>query len=48
MIWQKRETKDYNVEITNDTIDLYRFFDTTKQVEFFYDCVIETIEHIIH
>ena len=41
------ETKDYNVEVTNETIDFYRYFDATKQVEFLYDCVIETIEHII-
>ena len=41
------ETKDYNVEVTNETIDFYRYFDATKQVEFLYDCVSETIEHII-
>jgi len=41
------ETKDYNVEVTNNTIDFYRYFDATKQAEFLYDCVNETIEHII-
>ena len=41
------ETKDHNVEVTNETIDFYRYFDATKQVEFLYDCVSETIEHII-
>ncbi|MDD2636680.1 MAG: hypothetical protein PHW82_14410, partial [Bacteroidales bacterium] len=42
-----KETKDHNVEVTNDTIDFYRYFDATKQSEFLYDCVSETIEHII-
>lgn len=41
------ETNDHNVEVTNETIDFYRYFDATKQVEFLYDCVSETIEHII-
>src|SRR5699024_3742261 len=31
-------TPDGNVEILNDTIDLYRYFDATKQAEFLYDC----------
>lgn len=44
---QWKETKDHNVEVTNDTIDLYRYFDATKQAEFLYDCVSETIEEII-
>ena len=41
------ETKDHNVEVTNNTIDFYRYFDATKQSEFLYDCVNETIKHII-
>ena len=36
---------DGNVEVTNETIDLYRYFDATRQAEFLYDCVIQTIEH---
>lgn len=40
-------TTDYNVKILNDTIDLYRYYDLTKQVEFLYECVEETIEQII-
>ncbi len=44
---QWKETKDNNIEVTNDTIDFYRYFDATKQSEFLYDCVSETIEHII-
>ncbi|MCB0803698.1 MAG: Fic family protein [Flavobacteriales bacterium] len=40
-------TADHNVKILNETIDLYRYFDLTKQVEFLYECVEETIEKII-
>jgi hypothetical protein len=44
---QWKETQDHNVEVLNDTIDLYRYFDATKQAEFLYDCVQDTIERII-
>jgi Fic family protein len=40
-------TANHNVRILNDTIDLYRYYDLTKQVEFLYECVEETIERII-
>ena len=40
-------TTDHNVKILNDTIDLYRYYDLTAQVEFLYECVEETIEQII-
>jgi len=40
-------TADHNVKILNDTIDLYRYYDLTKQVAFLYKCVEETIEKII-
>ena len=40
-----RPTADGNVEVLNETIDLYRYFDATRQAEFLYDCVIQTIEH---
>ena len=36
-------TPDGNVEILNETIDLYRYFDATKQAEFLYECVEETV-----
>ncbi|PAU94982.1 cell filamentation protein Fic [Aliifodinibius salipaludis] len=36
-------TSDGNVEVLNDTIDLYRYFDATKQAEFLYECVEETV-----
>ncbi len=42
-----KETKDHNIEVLNDTIDYYRYFDATLQAEFLYDCVIDTIENII-
>jgi len=42
-----KPTKDNNVEVLNETIDFYRYFDATKQVEFLYKCVRETIEHTI-
>ncbi len=42
-----KPTPDHNVEITNETIDLYRYFDATLQAEFLYECVEETIEKII-
>lgn len=38
-------TPEGNVEVLNDTIDLYRYFDATRQVEFLYDCVVQTIQH---
>ena len=41
------ETEDHNVRVLNDTLDYYRFFDATKQAEFLYDCVQDTIENII-
>jgi hypothetical protein len=42
-----KPSADNNVEVMNDTIDLYRYFDATKQVEFLYRCVLETIEKTI-
>ncbi|HLG41167.1 MAG TPA: Fic family protein [Chitinophagaceae bacterium] len=43
--WKPAENN--NVEVLNDTIDLYRYFDATKQVEFLYSCVQQTIEQTI-
>ena len=40
-------TTDNNVSVLNNTIDLYRYFDATKQVEFLYSCVQETVEKTI-
>lgn len=40
-------TSNNNVNVLNDTIDYYRYFDATTQAEFLYDCVYDTIENII-
>ncbi len=42
-----KETEDHNVKVLNDTADFYRFFDATKQAEFLYDCVHDTLHRII-
>ena len=39
-----RPTEKGNVNVQNDTIDLYRYFDATPQAEFLYDCAAQTIE----
>ena len=38
-------TPEQNVEVTNETADLYRYFDCTAEAEFLYDCVAHTIDH---
>jgi Fic family protein len=40
-----KSTPDRNVEVTNDTADLYRYFDCTAEAEFLYGCVQRTIDH---
>ncbi|MBE0571966.1 MAG: Fic family protein [Ignavibacteriaceae bacterium] len=42
-----RKTKDNNVEVLNETIDYYRYFDATLHAEFLFDCVDYTIQKII-
>lgn len=42
-----RETHDHNLEVMNNTLDYYRYYDATRQTEFLYDCVKDTIENII-
>src|SRR5436309_10028180 len=39
-----RPTPDRNVEVLNDTADLYRYFDCTQAAEFLYACVTRTVE----
>lgn len=39
-----RPTKSGNIEVLNETINLYRFFDATRHVEFIYECIENTIE----
>ena len=42
-----KETADHNVEVTNETLDYYRYYDATAQAEFLFDCVMDTIDNII-
>ena len=37
-------TPEGNVQVTNDTVDLYRYFDCTDESEFLYSCVERTIK----
>jgi Protein of unknown function (DUF1488)/Fic/DOC family len=39
-----RPTPQHNVEVLNDTEDLYRYFDATEAAEFLYSCVERTVE----
>jgi hypothetical protein len=39
-----RPTPERNVEVLNETPDLYRYFDCTAQAEFLYACVRRTVE----
>lgn len=41
------ETKDHNIEVKNNTINYYRFFDATRQAEFLYECVKDTLDNTI-
>jgi hypothetical protein len=34
----------HNVEVLNDTADLYKYFDATEAAEFLYSCVERTVE----
>ena len=43
--WEK--TPDNNVEVLNETIDYYRYFDATVQCEFLFECIDYTINKII-
>ena len=40
-----RPTDDRNVEVMNDTSDLYRYVDCTEAAEFLYACVERTVDH---
>jgi hypothetical protein len=41
---QWRPTPERNVEVLNQTADLYRYFDCTEEAEFLYACVRRTVE----
>lgn len=40
-----RPTAEHNVDVRNDTADLYRYFDCTEAAEFLYACVQRTVEY---
>jgi hypothetical protein len=40
-------TERGNVEVLNETIDLYRYFDATGVAEFLYKCVSDTIDTVL-
>ena len=40
-------TPDRNVEVLNNTIDYYWYLNATKQAEFLFDCLMDTINRII-
>jgi Fic/DOC family len=42
-----RPTDKGNVEVLNETIDLYRYFDATRQAEFFFECVEATVNKML-
>jgi hypothetical protein len=42
-----RPTPERNVEVINETDDLYRYFDCTEEAEFLYACVRHTVEHVL-
>lgn len=42
-----RPTEKNNVEVLNETLDLYRYFDATRQAEFFFECVEETVSQTL-
>jgi hypothetical protein len=39
-----RPLPNRNIEVTNDTADLYRYFDCTHNAVFLYECVRRTVE----
>jgi hypothetical protein len=43
--WKKIQNN--NIEVLNETIDYYRYFDATPQAEFLFECVDYTINKII-
>ena len=43
--WEVAENN--NIKVLNETIDYYRYFDATKQAEFLFECVQDTVKNII-
>jgi hypothetical protein len=44
---QWKTTPELNVQVLNDTRDLFRFFDATNQTEFLSSCVLETVRNTL-
>lgn len=42
-----RPTLKNNVEVLNETINLYRYFDATKQAEFLFSCIQQTTDEVL-
>jgi len=40
-----RPTPAHNIDVQNDTADLYRYFDCTEAAEFLYGCVAQAIDN---
>jgi Protein of unknown function (DUF1488)/Fic/DOC family len=40
-----RPTPERNVEVLNDTADLYRYFDCTEAAAFLYSCIERAVDH---
>lgn len=40
-------TEKYNVDVLNNTINYYRYFDATQQAEFLYECIKLTLEQTL-
>lgn len=40
-------TPNNNVSVVNETKELYRYFDATRQAEFLVECVVETIRDVL-
>jgi hypothetical protein len=36
---------EHRISVLNETADLYRFFDATRQTEYLFDCIEDTIRH---
>lgn len=42
-----KPTEGMNIDVINESIDLYRYFDATKQAEFLFSCIEETTGKIL-
>ncbi|MEO8446756.1 MAG: Fic family protein [bacterium] len=42
-----KPTENMNINVINESIDLYRYFDATKQAEFLFSCIEKTIEKVL-